>query len=297
MTGERLVYFGHHKCATQYIKAVVKHVANWLGLTFETVDRPADTPEAGVDGTLRHRLHIKHKGYIEPTADILYFANGNVTAIAALAERGGYRGFHVIRDPRDIVVSGYFSHLYSHPITEHNSEWMDAWRQQLAAAPSLEKGLLLELDFEAENLANLRSWDYTNPNVLELRYESLIIDPLATFTQAFAFWGLSIPRLGLPTLATMVIQRRQRWNSGLPMPQRRCLPQPLLKRIVSFNAFERKAGGRAQGEEDAHHHYRKGVAGDWRNYFTPQVAAAFKDRYGDLLIGLGYETSLDWRAT
>ena len=293
MAGERLVYFGHHKCATQYIKAVVKHMADWLGLTFEAVDRPVDLPETGADGALRHRLHLKHKGFVEPTADILYFANANAAAIAALTERGDYRGFHVIRDPRDIVVSGYFSHLHSHPITEYNSKQMSAWREQLAAA-ALEEGLLLELGFEAENFANLRGWDYTNPQVLELRYEGLIDDPLAAFTQAFAFWGLSSPRLGLPTLAALAVDRWRQKRAGRPMPRRESLPAPLLRHIVTRNAFERKAGGRSQGEEDARHHYRKGVAGDWRNHFTPRVTAAFKDRYGDLLVALGYETSLDW---
>ncbi len=291
MPGETLVYFGHHKCATQYIKAVVKHVADWLGLTFEVVDYPVEAPELGSDGTLRHRLHIKQKGYVAPTADILYFANANAAAIAALAERGTYCGFHVIRDPRDIVVSGYFSHLYSHPMTEHNREWMGAWRQELAAAPSQEEGLLLELQYEAANFANLRGWDYANPQVLELRYEELIRDPLATFSQAFAFWGLRIPRRGLPMLARMAVQRGWRRVGGQPMPPHRCLPQPLLTHILSRNAFGRKAGGRTQGEEDPRHHYRKGVAGDWRNYFTPRVTAAFKDRYGDLLVTLGYETS------
>lgn len=293
MAGETLVYFGHHKCATQYIKAVVKHVAGWLGLTFEAVDAVI-APDAEADGMLRYHFHIKHKGCVEPSADILYFANASAAAIAALTARSDYCGFHVIRDPRDIVVSGYYSHLYSHLITEDNREWADAWRQRLAAAPSLEEGLVLELEFEAANFANLRGWDYANAKVLELRYEELIVDPYATFAQALSFWGLRLPRLGLPTLATMLLQHRHRRGLGVPMPQRRCLPQPLLKRIVDLNAFERKAGGRAPGAEDIRHHYRKGVAGDWRNYFTPRVTAAFKERYGDLLVALGYETSLDW---
>jgi hypothetical protein len=87
MAGETLVYFGHHKCATQYIKAVVREAAAWLGLTFATVDRSMEPATAESDGALHH---------------------------------------------------------HSHPITEHNSERMSAWRKQLAAAPSLEEGLLLE---------------------------------------------------------------------------------------------------------------------------------------------------------
>ncbi|MBK8050880.1 MAG: sulfotransferase domain-containing protein [Anaerolineales bacterium] len=69
---------------------------------------------------------------------------------------------------------------------------------------------------------------------------------------------------------------------------------PLLQRIIACNAFEHHASGRQAGEEDVHHHYRKGVVGDWRNYFTPQVTAAFRARYGALLIQLGYEKDNNW---
>lgn len=291
----QLVYFGHHKCATQYIKAVVKSVAGWLGLGFETVDRAVEPAPVTADGaTLHHQLHIQNRGYGEPTADVLYFANANAAAVAALNERGRYRGFHVIRDPRDIVVSGYFSHLYSHPITEQNQERALAWRRQLAAAATVEEGLLLELEFEAANFANMAGWNYADPHIHETRYERLTADPLTAFGGIFPFLGLSVPRLGLPALVGLLAARGLRFRHNRPMPRRTCLPQPLLRHILARNAFARKAGGRSPGQEDIRHHYRKGVAGDWRTYFTPRVTAACKERYGDLLIQLGYEPSMEW---
>ncbi|NLE46352.1 MAG: sulfotransferase domain-containing protein [Chloroflexi bacterium] len=290
-----LVYFGHHKCATQYIKAVVKDTADWLGLDFETVDRPVDPAPVAIDGTVtRHRLHIKGRGYVEPTADVLYFANANAAAIAALNERYGYRGFHVIRDPRDIVVSGYFSHLHSHPITQYNQERMTEWRRQLAAAPSIEAGLLLELEFEDANFANMAGWRYDDTDIYETRYEMLITDPMTIFCQVFRFLGLTTPRLGLSTLVAMLSERALYRLRNQRTTHPTCLPQLILRRILAQNAFERKTGGRLQGQENVRHHYRKGIAGDWRNYFTPRVTAAFKERYGPLLIRLGYEQSLDW---
>ena len=50
----------------------------------------------------------------------------------------------------------------------------------------------------------------------------------------------------------------------------------------------------AWGAEDPNHHYRKGVPGDWKTYFSPALAGLFKEQYGDLLIKLGYENNLDW---
>jgi hypothetical protein len=40
--------------------------------------------------------------------------------------------------------------------------------------------------------------------------------------------------------------------------------------------------------------FRKGEAGNWREHFTPAHKDMFKQIAGDLLIQLGYETSLDW---
>lgn len=40
--------------------------------------------------------------------------------------------------------------------------------------------------------------------------------------------------------------------------------------------------------------FRKGVIGDWRNHFTDEHIAAFKEVAGPHLITLGYERDLDW---
>lgn len=39
---------------------------------------------------------------------------------------------------------------------------------------------------------------------------------------------------------------------------------------------------------------RKGIAGDWQNYFNAAHARAFKELAGDLLVRLGYERDQNW---
>jgi hypothetical protein len=60
--------------------------------------------------------------------------------------------------------------------------------------------------------------------------------------------------------------------------------------------FEAQSGGRERGSEDVGSHYRKGIAGDWVNYFTREHAEAFQDKFGDLVGRLGYEANADWVA-
>lgn len=65
--------------------------------------------------------------------------------------------------------------------------------------------------------------------------------------------------------------------------------------IVDTCRFERFAEGRKQGEVDLKSEYRKGIIGDWRNYFTERDKEQFKQSgAGQLLIDLGYEKDNSW---
>lgn len=61
-----------------------------------------------------------------------------------------------------------------------------------------------------------------------------------------------------------------------------------IRACIEAASFERLAGGRARGQEDRASFFRKGVAGDWRNWLTPEQVGAFNAAGGDLLDALGY---------
>ena len=67
-----------------------------------------------------------------------------------------------------------------------------------------------------------------------------------------------------------------------------------IERIVEANSFQNLSKGRAQGQESGRSFFRKGVAGDWRNQFTPETRSLYKDRIGQFLIETGYERDLNW---
>lgn len=57
------------------------------------------------------------------------------------------------------------------------------------------------------------------------------------------------------------------------------------------SSFEQLSGGRRPGEENPLSFYRKGVVGDWKNYFSAQNIEAFNRIGGKMLEELGFETS------
>ncbi|GJL81598.1 MAG: sulfotransferase [marine bacterium B5-7] len=62
----------------------------------------------------------------------------------------------------------------------------------------------------------------------------------------------------------------------------------IVRQCVDACAFKKLSGGRGRGEEDSESFYRKGIAGDWKNHFTPQIAADFEEMSKGLLERLGY---------
>ncbi|HXW52085.1 MAG TPA: sulfotransferase domain-containing protein [Candidatus Acidoferrales bacterium] len=173
-------------------------------------------------------------------------------------------GFHVVRDPRDMIVSGYFSHLRSHP----DAGWprLRLYRPYLQSL-SKEEGLFKEMEFSSIFLSQMLSWGYgENPSILEFRFEDMIADQAGSFTKILTHMGLA------------------------PRP----IDAAVLEAILAKYSFERLSGGRTPGQEDATSHYRRGVPGDWRNHFTNAHVAYFKSLYNPLLLKLGYEERGDW---
>lgn len=274
-----LCFFGHHKCATRWINRVLVQANYQLGFRFGHVAGPKRFPE-GLANYVRNRA-----------LDQLSYTNADLQRIGELPE---LVGFHVIRDPRDVVTSAYFSHLKSHP----TKVWPDLkpHREKLQGLAK-EEGLHEELSFSAKNLGHMSTWNYEDPRILELRYEDLSAQPKESFVRIFEHLGLLDEESGPPQGALRLYGNRivRRWSNQRRLPFRRSgITEAEIHAIVDSFDFKKLAGGRKPGEVNENHHFRKGVAGDWRNHFQDDHVAAFKERYGDLPVRLGYETSPDW---
>jgi Sulfotransferase domain len=258
--GKLVAYFGHHKCATQWMKGLVRGIGAVVG---RTVHRYSHARGFGYDLS----------AIPEPASTIICYTNADFHHVAGV---DNLRGWHMVRDPRDIVVSSYFSYLHSHPAQVYGGK-DDASRQrslrglpqhrETLRAVTQSEGLMLELQRRGTQFRVMAEWDYDQENVLELRMEDVIEDAVAALRDITSFVGLYGVN-GLDDLR--------------------------LTEIVEANSFSVYAGGRAPGEEDPTSHYRKGVPGDWKLHFGPEHIDYFKQHYNDLLVQLGYEASVGW---
>jgi hypothetical protein len=272
-----LAYFGHHKCASSWLTDITREIAAAAGLRYVHFHNP-------------RMFQRDLRTYVERNdVGFLAYVNANRTYVSALDD---FRGFHVIRDPRDIVVSSYFSHLHSHPTTDW-PELVDH-RRELESVGK-DRGLYVVIDFLSDVLDDMATWNYSNPRILELKMEDVARAPVERLREAFGFIGLvDSRRTGVSAdiaSALASIKRRRPWMVPFRIVP---LPASSLDASMRRNAYEVKASGRAKGVENVSSHYRKGVAGDWVNHFGPEHREYFKARYGDLLVKLGYESGLDW---
>ncbi|HET6566618.1 MAG TPA: sulfotransferase domain-containing protein [Rhodothermales bacterium] len=286
-------FFGHHKCATGWVDGVLMEICFHMGIKFNIVHQPIHFEGMGsLEGFVDH-----HR------TDFLAYTNANRSYVNGLRV---YRGFHVVRDPRDVIVSAFFSHLYSHPT--RNWPELEAHRTALQNVPK-EEGLLLEMEFSRPNLKEMFTWDYGQEHILELKMEELTMDPVRGFTRVAQFLDLldqdepeGVRRwIGMASLKmNRLNQRGRRFMPGqvpmFPVPRRRLsrISASALEGIIQKKNFSKMAGGRRRGQEDVTSHYRRGIPGDWKNHFTPEHVRYFKDEYGGLLVKLGYEADENW---
>jgi lipopolysaccharide transport system ATP-binding protein len=170
-----------------------------------------------------------------------------------------WQRFIIIRDLRDTLISAYFSIKVSHPIlTAYNQKLRDD-----LISKSLEDGLIYLAEGWLAASANIqRSWARSGEDVIH--YEDLLLNDIAILVDVL------MNKCKLP------------------------VEEDVLRQIILSSRFKSLTGGRKSGEEDITAHERKGISGDWKNYFTDKISDRFKVLYGDLLIDSGYEKDLNW---
>jgi hypothetical protein len=255
------------------------------------VHRTAHGPEQYKDwGSLRAWVDSEN-------IESLAYTNAEIEEVSEL---GSHRGFHVVRDPRDVLVSGYCSHLHSHP----TEQWPELEKHRKALQSlSKEEGLLKEIEFSRPFLKAMHEWNYEQPHILELKMEDLTASPQQHFREILqhcTLWqGQLSPMAAMRQHTNRVLYALHHRVSGTLIPFRGAtepaIDPNILDSILEDKRFEKMAEGRSKGEENRKSHYRKGEPGDWENHFTDRVAQSFEAEYGGIVSKLGYTDAFSER--
>jgi hypothetical protein len=177
-------------------------------------------------------------------------------AVKLLAEYNpGLRFVHLVRDGRDVIVSGFAQRTNARIA---RSEGQERARQR----EMLERREVSAEEFDfflgmwiGAVKAGMEARELF-PAHLELRYERCLEEPEAEARRLLEFVGADSS------------ERR-------------------VRECVQAGSFE-KLSGRARGEEDRSSFFRKGVAGDWRKWLSEVQVEEFERRAGELRQALGY---------
>jgi len=260
-----LVHITHHKAGSCWVDRILRElfgdqVVQRIGTEWfkkKGADQPCAEPPPQKALTFADLFHQTpyREGAVYPS---LYLTREEFEKRPEFANANR---FVVIRDPRDTLVSLYFSARESHPLDVNGR--VEKLRGELRAQTK-EEGLAMLIESALNRVTAIqRTW--TGGKEIVLRYEDLIVDDLAIFER------LLLERFAIP------VSRKR------------------LRKAVEVSRFD-KVFKRPLGEVDEKSHGRQGAAGDWKNHFTPELRRLFHDKYGDLLIALGYEKDGQWVA-
>lgn len=235
-----LVHCCHHRSGTVWFTRVLSTVARQYGLHFQ-------------EGKQED---------LKPSTEVFLQDHSRIDRSALPS----YRGSHMIRDPRDMVVSGYHYHLWTEenwarvPRDEYNGK---SFQEALNDAGK-KRGMILEMErFCREDLQDMLRWEYDDPAFLELKYEDVIADEASHFEALFEHYGF----------------HEEAVEVGLD-----------VARYYSFQNLS----GRSFGEVEEESHLRSGRTSQWEDHFDDELKDRFKELAGDAVVRLGYEEDNDW---
>ncbi len=178
----QLVVATHHKVLTVYLRRAFSTFATMTGRT---------------QGLVRFAERVSGRGF---QSDVVFSQHSDLD-LAGL--RPGWRALHVIRDPRDMLVSACDYHQWAKEpwLLKPNPEYGGlSYQQALNQLETDEERLLFELEHATSwELRKMLVWDYTREDVIEARFESLITTEgvIALMSQINSRWQLSEREMAL----------------------------------------------------------------------------------------------------
>jgi len=177
--------------------------------------------------------------------------------------------FVVLRDGRDVMVSSYFHSFFKNELFNHTL--VEKMRRKLPFNDynDVKNNLPQFIEYKFTKKRPPRfTWSefvesWLDKDVVFVKYENLLKNPVIEIVKALE----------------MISDQKPDYNR--------------IKQIVDNYSFQTLAK-RNRGTENRSSFMRKGIAGDWKNYFNKEARGLFNYYAGDQLIKLVYEKDESW---
>lgn len=189
----------------------------------------------------------------------------------------------LLRDGRDIMVSSYFHNLVWNDKNKKDPKLVNYYRNKLKFKDysDIHSNLAEYIEFLfTDKPSKFIFFNYPgnwkeynskwleaqkiNTNIYSIRYEDMLEDAFDEMLKLMStkFSGLNVNK-------------------------------DHIQKIVEKYSFQNQTK-RKPGEENLSSFLRKGISGDWKNYFNEESKQVFKKHAGQMLIDLGYEEDTNW---
>ena len=264
----KIYIFSYHKVGTKLLAKIFKEICWDSGWKFKNLA-----------GTVKK---------VPSDLDVVIFLHSQIDLTSIDKP---FLGIHLRRDPRDVLVSGYLYHQRTDeawclntnfeingnikypqvPFSqEHRSEgWKRSYLNNLGGLSYQEnlkklgqkEGLLFEMERYADwTIREMASWNYGNSNILEVRFEDMMSNMHDVFQQILDFSGLTDNQIQI----------------GMSIADREDISK------------------KSDEEIKRHAHISSKNTTKWKEYFDDDIKHMFLEKFGDVLIQLGYEKDNDW---
>ncbi len=249
-----IVHFSFNKAATQYVKSVLRRCAVESGMVPVAIHDYAfhtDFPRLHhlpPEEVSKYSHIFREKGY-------LYSVFGGM--IEGLPHLDRYKVVLVARDPRDMLVSGYFSIAYSHSVPSKTGDKYEGFMQQRREARGLtiDDYVVAESDKVLEQFLRYQTLLDEHPDMYLTTYERLAVD--------FEGW-----------LGDLIEYCELDVSSSL------------------FESIVRENERATPKKENVHQHLRKGQAGDYKEKLKPETIEYLDVKFASVLARYGYDATL-----
>jgi len=247
-----IIHFSFNKAATQYVKSILRRCAIENGMTPVGINEYAFDTDFPFLGRVSAQ-EMEQYAHIFKKTGYLYSVFGS--AIAGIPHIEQYKIVLVARDPRDILVSDYFSKAYSHVVPSSRGDKRDQFmaERERALASTIDEYAIANSEKIAGIFSQYRTLFLERyPHVYVTTYEAMLSDFASWLSELLDYCELDAS-------------------------------QQLFQSLVQANEDKKPK------KEDKLRHVRRGQSGDYKEKLKPETIEHLDAKFAPMLAEFGYD--------